>query len=88
MPWITSNGKFVVFFALLFFCFLLLISCRSTEHDHVKDNLSTKLLRIRIFGEMKLEEFKKLIFIANYKMCDTKMDKHPTWYNPTCRNPR
>ena len=37
------------------------ISCRSTEHGHVKDNLPAKLLRIQTFGKMKLEEFKDLI---------------------------
>ena len=50
------------------------------EHDHVKDNLPTKLLRIRTFGKMKLEEFKDLISNADYKMCESKMDKNPTWY--------
>ena len=29
---------------------------------------------------MKLEEFKDLISIADYKVCESKMDKHPTWY--------
>jgi hypothetical protein len=53
---------------------------RSTEHDHVKDNLPVKLLRIRIFGKMKLEEFKDLISIADYKTCESKMEKNPTWY--------
>ena len=54
--------------------------CRSTEHDHVKDNLPAKLLRIRTFGKMKLEEFKDLISPADYKLCESKMEKHPTWY--------
>jgi hypothetical protein len=54
--------------------------CRSTEHDHVKDNLPAKLLRIRTFGKMKLEEFKDLISPADYKLYESKMEKHPTWY--------
>jgi hypothetical protein len=53
---------------------------RSTEHDHVKDNLPAKLLRIRTFGKMKLENFKDLLSIADYKMCESKMEKNPTWY--------
>jgi len=60
-------------------CFLL-IACRSTEHDHVKDNLPAKLLRIRTFGKMKLEEFKDLISPQDYKTCEAKMLKNPTWY--------
>ena len=50
------------------------------EHDHVKDNLPVKLLRIRTFGKMKLEEFKDLFSVADYKMCETKMVNGPTWY--------
>ena len=53
---------------------------RSTEHDHVKDNLSAKLLRIRTFWKMKLDEFKDLISVADYKLYESKMEKHPTWY--------
>ena len=60
--------------------FRLLISCRSTEHDHVKDNLPAKLLRIRTFGKMKLEEFKDLISPQDYKTCEAKMIKNPTRY--------
>ena len=62
-----------------FACFLL-IACRSTEHDHVKDNLPAKLLRIRTFGKMKLDEFKDLISPQDYKTCEAKMLKTPTWY--------
>jgi hypothetical protein len=29
---------------------------------------------------MKLEEFKDLISPADYKLCESKMEKHPTWY--------
>ena len=29
---------------------------------------------------MKLEEFKDLLSIADYKMCESKMEKTPTWY--------
>ena len=82
----TSIGKFVVFWVFLvfyvifFFVSLLLIHCRSKEHDHVKDNLSAKLLRIQTFGKMKFKEFKDLISVADYKTCEAKMDKHPTWY--------
>ena len=50
------------------------------EHDDVKDTLHAKLLRICTFGEIKLEEFKDLISVADYKVCESKMDKHPTWY--------
>jgi len=53
---------------------------RSTEHDHVKDNLPAKLLRIRTFGKMRLEEFKDLLSASDYKMCESKMEKTPTWY--------
>jgi hypothetical protein len=56
------------------------IFCRSTEHDHVTDNLPTKLFRIRTFGNMKLKEFKDLLSVADYKMCETKMVNGPTWY--------
>ena len=85
----TSTGKFVFVWVFLFvfhsqhfpsFVSRLLISCRSTEHDHVKDNLPAKLLRIRTFGKMKLEEFKDLISPSDYKTCEIKMLKTPTWY--------
>ena len=46
----------------------------------MKDNLPAKLLRIRTFGKMKLEEFKDLISFADYKICENKMDVRPTWY--------
>ena len=29
---------------------------------------------------MKLEEFKDFISVADYKMCESKMDKNPTCY--------
>ena len=71
----------VYYFFFFLVCFILIeIFFRSTEHDHVKDNLPAKLLRIRTFGKMKLEEFKDLISSADYKMCESKMDKNPTWY--------
>ena len=50
------------------------------EHDHVKDNLPAKLLRIRTFRKIKLEEFKDLLSIADYKICETKMVNSSTWY--------
>jgi hypothetical protein len=87
-----GSSSFCIFWILVSFgsssfCMLwLLVSfgsssfCRSTEHDHVKDNLPAKLLRIRTFGKMKLEEFKDLISPADYKLCESKMEKHPTWY--------
>ncbi len=59
---------------------LICLFLRSTEHDHVKDNLPAKLLRIRTFGKMKLEDFKDLISVPDYKTCETKMEKNPTWY--------
>lgn len=59
---------------------LISLFLRSTEHDHVKDNLPAKLLRIRTFGKMKLDDFKDLISVADYKTCETKMEKNPTWY--------
>jgi hypothetical protein len=85
----TLTGKFI-FLGFSFVCFLfsifsnflfrLLISCRSMEHNHVNDNLPAKLLRIQTFGKMKLEEFKDRISSADYKTCESKMDKNPTWY--------
>jgi hypothetical protein len=71
-----------VFHSQTFSSFLshLLIPCRSTEHDHIKDNLPAKLLRIRTFGKMKLEEFKDLISPQDYKTCEAKMLKNLTWY--------
>jgi hypothetical protein len=67
-----------LWFPIRFDCHVLV--SRSTEHDHVKDNLPAKSLRIRTFGKMKLEDFKDLISVADYRTCETKMDKHPTWY--------
>ena len=32
---------------------------------------------------MKLEEFKDLISPVDYKICESKMDKNPTWYPVT-----
>lgn len=63
MPWMIS---------IVYFLF------RSTEHDHVEDDLPTKLLRIWASRKMNLEEFKDLISIANYKLCKSKMEKNPT----------
>ena len=73
-----------ILFVLLILCFILsliLITLffRSTEHNHVKDNLLAKLLRIRTFGKMKFEDFKDLISVDDYKMCESKMEKNPTW---------
>ena len=62
------------------FSILITLYFRSNEHDHVKDNLPAKLLRIRTFGKMKLEDFKDLISVADYKMCESKMEKNPTLY--------
>ncbi len=67
-------------FCLFAFFHLTFYLSRSTEHDHVKDNLPAKLLRIRTFGKMRLEEFKDLISVSDYKMCESKMEKGPTWY--------
>ena len=53
------------------------------EHDHVKDNLPAQLLCIRTFGKMKFEEFKDLISIADYRLCESKMEKDPTCYSLT-----
>ena len=59
---------------------LITLYFRSTWHNYIKDNLPAKLLRIRTFGKMKLEDFKDLISVADYKMCESKMEKNPTWY--------
>jgi hypothetical protein len=86
----TSTGKFVsfqvycvCFLFWIFFSFGSSSFCRSTEHDHMKDNLPAKLLHIRTFGKMKLEDFKDLISPVDYNTCLNKMDKHPTWYSLT-----
>ena len=71
---------FMVVFCFFLFLLLTFSLCRSTEHDHVKDSLPAKLLRIRTFGKMRLEEFKDLLSVADYKMCESKMEKNPTWY--------
>ena len=42
---------------------------RSTENDHVKNNLPAKLYRIRSFGVMKLEEFKDLLSPEEFNVC-------------------
>jgi hypothetical protein len=63
--------------------FLTLWSYRSTEHDHIKANLPAKLLRIRTFAKMELEEFKNLISAADYKLCEKTREDHPTWYKLT-----
>ena len=70
----------VVLVFFLSFFFLTFSSFRSTKHDHVKVNLPAKLLHIRTFGKMKLEEFKDLLSVTDFKMCESKMDKNPTWY--------
>ena len=76
----------MTFTCLFLLCFLVCIFSlkfvffRSTEHGHVKDNLPAKLLRIRTFGKMELEEFKDLLSVLDYKLCESKMDIHPTWY--------
>ena len=82
MPLMTLIAKFgffiLGFFSRLFFSFPILIDLflRSTEHDHVKDNLPAKLLHIRTFGKMKLHDFKDLISHVDYKMCESKMNKN------------
>ena len=67
------NSWDVFFLSYLFFY-------RSTEHDHVKDNMPMMLLRVPTFGKIKLEEFKDLFSVINYKLCENKMDICPTWY--------
>ena len=62
------------------FLFAMLLFFRSTKHNHVKDNIFAKYLCIRTFGKMKLEEFKNLISVADYKVCASKIKKNPTWY--------
>ena len=83
----TSIGKFSFLFFVSFIVLCCIVSLilitlvfRSTEHNHIKDNLPAKLLRIRTFGKMKLEDFSDLILVDDYKMCESKMDKNPTWY--------
>ena len=49
---------FFVFCVIYFFSHICFF--RSTEHDYVKDNLPAKLFRIRMFGKMKLEDFKEM----------------------------
>ena len=78
----TSIGLF--FFIVLFVsCFIVSmnltnLSFRSMKHNYVKNNLSAKLFCIPTFGKMKLEDFKNLIFVADYKMCTSKMEKNST----------
>ena len=55
------GSRFLVSFVFIGFFF------KSTKHDHDKDNLPTKLLRIWIFGKMKLEDFIHLISVAGYR---------------------
>ena len=71
----SFNFKFYNFFVL----FLTYALYNSTEHDHVKDNISARLLQICTFGNLKLEDFKDLISVADYKTCETKMEKTPMW---------
>ena len=72
MTSMTLTGEFWHSFTLSLF--------RSTDYDHVKDNFPSILLWIWAFGKMKLEEFKDLIFVTDYKMCESKMEKNPSWY--------
>jgi hypothetical protein len=74
------NLYFVNMFLFFPFLPLTFCLCRSTENDHVKDSLPAKLLCIRTFGKMRLEEFKDLLSVADYKTCESKMKKNPTWY--------
>ena len=76
--------SFPSFGFLCFICqlsiFLIFLFIRTSEHDYVRNNLPAKLLRICTFGKMKLEEFKDLISVPDYKTCKTKMENNPIWY--------
>lgn len=56
---------------------------RFTERDHVKNNIPAKLLCIQTFKKMELGDFKDFIPIADYMMCEAKMEKNPTRYSIT-----
>ena len=60
-----------------------IFSLRSTEHDYVKANIPSKLLRIRTFGRLELTTFKDLISPVDYKACEKIKESRPTWYNLT-----
>lgn len=71
-----------LFYLFVFFGFFLLLYVfpRSTEHNHVKDNLLSKLLGMQTFSKIKFEEFEDLISVADYKVYESKVEKNPTWY--------
>jgi hypothetical protein len=62
------------------FHFVFFNFCRSTENDHVKSSLPSKLHRIRYFGTLELEDFKDLISKEDYLACINAKKKHNTWY--------
>ena len=76
-----------IFFLYFFFPFhqlchlsIHLLNCRSIEHDHVKASLPLRLQWIWMFGILPLEEYTKLIFAKEIKICETEKSKHDTWY--------
>ena len=58
---------------------------RSTENDHVKNNLPAKLYRIRSFGVMKLEEFKDLLSPEEFDVCKKNKLAKDRWFTLTTK---
>ena len=47
----------------------------------MKASLPSRLQQIRTFGSLPLEEYTKLIFAEDIKICETEKSKHETWYS-------
>ena len=62
-------------------CFnYVIVTHRSTEHDHVQDSTIAKLQRIRTFGAFKLSDFKGLISKEDMAICEVYKPRVPSWY--------
>lgn len=79
----------------------IFVAIRSTQNDHVKNSLTAKLQRIRYYGGLKLEDYKDLLTVEEYRTCLKVKKAKPTWFpltidvfisflyrvsNPTLRN--
>jgi hypothetical protein len=75
-----------VLFVLLFSCFppfvslfyLFLVGPRNMTMS--RTTFPRSYSAFETFEKMNLEEFKDFISVADYKICESKMDKNPIWY--------
>lgn len=70
------NFDFFLFVFIFIYLSLALFLIRSIEHNHIKDNFISKVLRIQKFGNMKLEKLEKLLILVYVQF----KENYPIWW--------